>query len=75
MWKEEQNKDRMNVRRTRELLDTKANVIASGCPYCQTMLVDGLKADSREDDARQLDVAELLAESCGLAGPVADRSV
>jgi Fe-S oxidoreductase len=68
MWMEEQNKDRMNVARTRQLVETRADVIASGCPYCQTMLVDGLKAESLEDKVRQLDVAELLAESCGLGG-------
>jgi Fe-S oxidoreductase len=66
MWMEEQNKDRMNVRRTLQLVETKADIITSGCPFCQTMVIDGLKAESLEEKVRQLDVAELLAESCEL---------
>ncbi|MBI5535305.1 MAG: (Fe-S)-binding protein [Deltaproteobacteria bacterium] len=64
MWMEEQNKDRMNVRRTLQLLDTKADTIATSCPFCMTMITDGLKDQSKEDDVRQLDIAELLEEAC-----------
>jgi Fe-S oxidoreductase len=64
MWMEEQNKDRVNVKRTLQLLDTGAKTIASGCPFCQTMLTDGLKAQSKEEEIKQLDIAELLASSC-----------
>ncbi len=64
MWMEEQNKDRVNVKRTLQLLDTGAKTIATGCPFCQTMLTDGLKSQSKEEEIRQLDVAELLFESC-----------
>ncbi|HVR19475.1 MAG TPA: (Fe-S)-binding protein, partial [Polyangiaceae bacterium] len=63
MWMEEQNKDRVNVKRTLQLIDTGATTIASACPFCMTMLSDGLKAKEREE-IRQLDVVELLAESC-----------
>jgi len=66
MWMEEQNKDRMNVKRTLQLLQTEAKTIATGCPFCQTMITDGLKATSKEDEVRQLDVVELLEESCAL---------
>lgn len=66
MWMEEQNKDRVNVKRTSQLLDTGATTIASGCPFCQTMLTDGLKAQSKEDEIKQLDVAEILATACGV---------
>lgn len=66
MFMEEQNKDRVNVKRTLQLLETKPNTIATGCPFCQTMITDGLKAESKEDEVRQLDVVELLAESCDL---------
>ncbi|MFO0613486.1 MAG: (Fe-S)-binding protein [Polyangiaceae bacterium] len=70
MWMEEQNKDRVNVKRTLQLVDTGAKTIASGCPFCQTMLTDGLKAESKEDQIKQLDVAEMLLQSCALAdGP------
>jgi len=65
MWMEEQNKDRVNVKRTLQLLDTGAQTIASACPFCMTMLGDGLKAKEKEQEVRQLDVVELLLESCG----------
>ena len=64
MWMEEQNKDRMNVKRTLQLLQTEAKTIATACPFCQTMITDGLKATSKEEEIRQLDVVELLEQSC-----------
>lgn len=64
MWMEEQNKDRMNVRRTLQLLETKPETIATACPFCMTMITDGLKDQEKEEDVRQLDIAEILAESC-----------
>ena len=65
MWMEEQNKDRVNVKRTLQLMDTGATTVASACPFCMTMLTDGLKSQEKEAEIRQLDVVELLAESCG----------
>jgi Fe-S oxidoreductase len=64
MWMEEQNTDRVNVKRTLQLIDTGAKTIASGCPFCMTMLTDGIKSKSLEDSIKQLDVAELLERSC-----------
>ncbi len=66
MFMEEQNKDRMNVQRTLQLLDTGAETIASACPFCVTMLTDGLKDQDKEEEIQQLDIAELLVKSCGL---------
>jgi Fe-S oxidoreductase len=71
MWMEEQNKDRVNVKRTLQLLQTEAKTIATACPFCQTMITDGLKAQSKEESIRQLDIVELLEESCGEARPTA----
>jgi Fe-S oxidoreductase len=64
MFMEEQNKDRVNVKRTLQLLDTGAATIASACPFCMTMLTDGVKSKSLEDKVKQLDVAELLDRAC-----------
>lgn len=64
MWMEEQNTTRVNVKRTLQLVDTGAKTIASGCPFCMTMLTDGLKSQSLEEKIQQLDVAELLERSC-----------
>lgn len=69
MWMEEQNKDRVNVKRTLQLLQSEAKTIATGCPFCQTMITDGLKAHGKEEEIRQLDVVELLEESCALDKP------
>jgi Fe-S oxidoreductase len=68
MWMEEQNNNRVNVKRTLQLVETGAKTVATACPFCMTMLTDGLKAKDRED-IRQLDVVELLAESCGATDP------
>ncbi len=67
-WMEEQNKDRVNVKRTLQLLQTEATTIATGCPFCQTMITDGLKAHGKEESVKQRDVAEILLESCALDG-------
>ena len=64
MWMEEQNHDRVNKKRTLQLVDTGAKTIASGCPFCMTMLTDGLKSQSLETEIRQMDIAELLDEAC-----------
>jgi Fe-S oxidoreductase len=64
MWMEEQNQNRVNVKRTLQLVDTGATTIASGCPFCMTMLSDGLKSQNLEDKIKQLDVAEILERAC-----------
>ncbi|MCH2110225.1 MAG: (Fe-S)-binding protein [Polyangiaceae bacterium] len=64
MFMEEQNNDRVNVKRTGQLLATGAETIAAACPFCMTMLTDGLKAESKEAEIEMLDVVELLAQAC-----------
>jgi Fe-S oxidoreductase len=63
MFMEEQGEKRVNVKRTLQLLETGAETVAAGCPFCMTMLTDGLKAHEKEDSVQARDVAELLAES------------
>ncbi len=66
MWMEEQHgTERINKRRTLQLLDTGADVVASGCPFCQTMLTDGINGmgDDLKRPVEQLDVAEMLERS------------
>lgn len=63
MFKEEENgTERVNERRTDQLLETKPDMIASNCPFCQRMLIDGLGSRQRTD-VQQLDIAELLWQS------------
>ncbi|MDH5655021.1 MAG: heterodisulfide reductase-related iron-sulfur binding cluster [Spirochaetia bacterium] len=61
MWMEEQH-EKVNQKRTTQLLETGAEVIASACPFCNIMLSDGVKASSSED-VRVLDIAEIVAEA------------
>jgi Fe-S oxidoreductase len=71
---EEQGEKRVNVKRTLQLLDTGAKTIASGCPFCMTMLTDGLKAHEKEEEIAQLDVAEMLERSVELNNEQAEAA-
>jgi Fe-S oxidoreductase len=64
MFMEEQNQNRVNIKRTLQLVDTGAKTVASACPFCMTMLSDGLKSQNLEEKIRQMDVAELLERAC-----------
>ena len=67
MFKEPEKGDMdVNVLRTKGALETNPNIIATGCPYCNTMMTDGIKAHEKEDSVTVLDVAEVLANSQGL---------
>jgi Fe-S oxidoreductase len=62
MFKEEEKGDtRVNFERAEEALQTSASVIASACPFCNTMLTDGVKNKEKEDAVAVMDVAELVA--------------
>lgn len=64
MFKEPEQGDKdINVLRTEDALETKPNVIATGCPYCNTMMTDGVKAKEKESDVQVMDVAELIANA------------
>jgi Fe-S oxidoreductase len=67
MFMEEQNHDRVNVKRTLQLLDTGAKTVASACPFCMTMLTDGIKSKNLEESIKQMDVVELLDRSCDVS--------
>jgi Fe-S oxidoreductase len=62
MWMEEQNNDRVNIKRTNQLLDTGASTIAVACPFCMTMMTDGVKAAGKVEEVKVKDIAELVAE-------------
>jgi len=67
MFMEEQHgTQRVNNKRTLQLLDTGATTLATGCPFCMTMITDGLKAEEKEEQIGQKDIAEILAASVGV---------
>jgi Fe-S oxidoreductase len=62
MFLEENIGKRVNVERTEELLEKKTKTIAANCPFCTTMITDGLKAKDKQADVMIKDIAEILLE-------------
>ncbi len=56
----------INIERTEEALETQADTIAVACPFCMTMMSDGVKNKEKEDIVKVKDLAELIVESGGL---------
>lgn len=78
MWMEESVGTRVNTARTGQALATGADTIAVACPFCMTMLEDGVKERNAEESVRVLDVAEVVAnalvdKSAGKAEARAER--
>jgi Fe-S oxidoreductase len=64
MFKEaEKGNKEVNIERTEEALDTGAEIVAVGCPFCTTMMTDGVKNKEEEARVKVYDVSELLNES------------
>lgn len=67
MFKEAEKGNReVFIERTEDALATGAAVVATACPFCMTMLTDGLKYKNRELEIKNLDIAELIAQSIDL---------
>jgi Fe-S oxidoreductase/nitrate reductase gamma subunit len=67
MFKEaEKGTKEVFIERTEDALATNAEIIATACPFCMTMITDGLKYKNREGDIKNLDIAELIVDSMGL---------
>jgi Fe-S oxidoreductase len=67
MFKEaEKGNKEINVERTEDVLETNASIIATGCPFCNTMMTDGVKNFNKENEIQVLDVAELIANAADL---------
>ena len=67
MFKDAEKGNReVNHERTDDVLETGAKVVATGCPFCNTMMTDGIKNAEREADIEVKDIAELIAEAADL---------
>ena len=62
---EKGNKE-INIERTEDVLESNATIVATGCPFCNTMMTDGVKNFNKEEDIQVLDVAELIAQAAEL---------
>lgn len=64
MFKEDEpGNQRINIERADEALATGAGLIAAACPFCNTMMTDGVKNREKENEVAVLDIAELVAQS------------
>ena len=67
MFKEaEKGNKEINIERTEEALEIKPDVIAAGCPFCNTMMTDGVKNFEKEGEVQVLDIAEMVAQAADL---------
>jgi heterodisulfide reductase subunit D len=67
MFKEaEKGNKEVNVERTEDALEVSPNIIATGCPFCNTMMTDGVKNFEKEKDIEVMDIAELIATAADL---------
>ncbi|UKN02452.1 (Fe-S)-binding protein [Paracrocinitomix mangrovi] len=67
MFKEAEKGDKeVNIERTEDALATNANIIATGCPFCNTMMTDGVKNFNKENDIKVLDIAEMISSASDL---------
>jgi len=56
----------INVKRTEQAIEVNPDIIATGCPFCNTMMTDGVKTTNKEDEIEVLDIAELIANANNL---------
>ena len=59
----EEGTKEVNIERTEQALDTKPSIIAAACPFCNTMMTDGIKNKKQENSVKIMDVAELIADA------------
>ena len=63
MWMEETIGKRINITRTEQALATHAGIVAASCPFCMTMLTDGIKSKEMQDKVKVMDIAELIDQA------------
>jgi Fe-S oxidoreductase len=67
MFKEAEKGDKeVFIERTEEAMTTDASIIATACPFCMTMLTDGIKYKNKEETVRNLDIGEMIADALDL---------
>jgi heterodisulfide reductase subunit D len=64
MFKEDEpGEKRINIERSEEIIDSKASIVAANCPFCLTMISDGMKAKDKQDEIMVMDISEMILQS------------
>lgn len=63
MWVEEEKDKRVNVNRSKEIIDAGVEAVAVGCPFCKTMISDGMKHFDKDEDIAVMDIAQVVAST------------
>ena len=71
MWMEEEPEKRVNVNRSKEIVDAKVDTVAVGCPFCKTMISDGMKHFNKDEDIAVMDIAQVIAQTLPGEAPAA----
>lgn len=67
MFKESEAGDKdINMERTDEVIESKAGIVATGCPFCNTMLTDGVKLNNKQGEIKVMDLAEIVAQAADI---------
>ncbi len=67
MFKEAEKGDKeVFIERIEDAIETKADIVATACPFCMVMMTDGIKYKNKEEEMKNLDIAELVSQSLGL---------
>ncbi|MFC1941033.1 (Fe-S)-binding protein [Chloroflexota bacterium] len=66
MWMEEDADKRVNVKRIEQIIEAKADLVTTACPYCLSMFEDGLKTKEMEESIKAMDLSELVFQTLSL---------
>jgi Fe-S oxidoreductase len=61
MWVEEDKEKRVNLNRSKEIIEAGVETVAVGCPFCKTMISDGIKDFGKGDEIAVVDIAQVVA--------------
>jgi Fe-S oxidoreductase len=67
MWMEEEPEKRVNVNRSKEIVESGVDAVAVGCPFCKTMISDGMKHFDKDESIEVLDIAQIIASTLPIA--------
>jgi Fe-S oxidoreductase len=73
MWFEEDPTKRVNVNRAKEVVEAGVDVVAVGCPFCKTMISDGVKHFNKDESVEVLDLAQIIADALPPQSPNQDQ--